>query len=167
MPVYNGGAQLGPVVESVLSQTFGDFELLVLDDASTDGCVAPIDSYGDSRIRLVRNEHNLEQVPTLNRGLREARGEYVARLDQDDRCRPHRLKRQVEQLDREPQFALVGTWMDIVDEQGRLVWELRGRINDFQRERADRDDFGARDRVLPENAYGRACARHHVVQRPT
>lgn len=83
MPVYNGGAHLGPAVESVLSQTSGDFELLVIDDASTDGSVTLIDSYGDPRVRLVRNERNMGQVPTLNRGLREARREYVARLDQD------------------------------------------------------------------------------------
>ena len=71
------------------------------------------------------------QAPSLNRGLAEARGEYVARIDADDRMLPTRLERQVSVLDAEPNVALVGTWIDVVDEQGRLWATLRGDIASF------------------------------------
>jgi glycosyltransferase involved in cell wall biosynthesis len=131
LPVYNGGAHLPGAIDSVLAQTYRDFELLLIDDCSSDRSVGVIESYADPRIRLLRNERNLGQVPTLNRGLREARGEYVARLDQDDVALPERLERQVALLDSEPAVGLVGTWMDFVDDQGTVVWPLRDRLDDF------------------------------------
>jgi hypothetical protein len=115
----------------VLAQTFADFELLVVDDASTDGTVATIESFGDERIRVVRNERNLGQVPSLNRGLREAAGAYIARIDHDDWSRPERLARQVAVLDAEPEVGLVGTWMELVDADGRRVGTLESTIADF------------------------------------
>jgi hypothetical protein len=131
MTVYNGGEALSAAIESLLSQTLEDFELLVVDDASTDDSVETILSAGDPRIRLLRNEDNIGQVPSLNRGLAEARGAYVARLDHDDRCLPTRLERQVAVLDAEPGVALVGTWLDVVDERGAVYGKLRGRMADF------------------------------------
>jgi glycosyltransferase involved in cell wall biosynthesis len=131
LAVHDGEPYVRRCVESVLDQTFADFEFLVVDDASTDGTVATIDSFGDPRIRLLRNDSNLGQVPSLNRGLAEARGEYVARIDADDWCRPERLERQVAVLDGEPAVGVVGTWMDIVDERDRPVDSLRSRIADF------------------------------------
>lgn len=125
LPVYGGAAYVGGAVESVLAQTFPDFELLVLDDASPDESAAIAESFGDPRIRVVRNERNVGQVATLNRGLREARGEIVARLDQDDICLPRRLEAQVALLDAEPSIAVVGTWVDVVDAGGRVVDTLR------------------------------------------
>lgn len=131
MPVYNGEAHLREAVGSILAQTFTDFELLAIDDCSTDGSAELLASYGDERVRLIRNEHNLGQVATLNRGLREALGELVARLDQDDIMLPARLERQVAFLDANPRVALVATWMDFVDPSGRVIWELRDRLDDF------------------------------------
>ncbi|HET7568244.1 MAG TPA: glycosyltransferase [Gaiellaceae bacterium] len=125
LPVYGGAAHVGAAVESVLAQTFADFELLVLDDCSPDESAAIAEGFGDERIRVVRNERNLGQVATLNRGLRKARGELVARLDQDDVCLPRRLERQVALLDAEPAVAVVGAWVDVVDESGRVVDTLR------------------------------------------
>src|SRR5205823_8256702 len=118
-------------VASVLDQTHRDFELLIVDDASTDDTVATIERFGDARIRLLRNERNLGQVPSLNRGLREARGEIVARIDADDVARPTRLERQVAALDAEPRVGLVGTWLELVDERGRHVGALERRLDDF------------------------------------
>src|SRR5581483_7441972 len=105
LAVRDGEPYIGEAVESVLDQTFTDFELLLVDDASTDGTVAVVERLGDERIRILRNERNLGQVPSLNRGLGEARGEYVARLDADDACLPTRLARQVEILDAEPRVG--------------------------------------------------------------
>jgi GT2 family glycosyltransferase len=131
LAVRNGEPYVRQAVASVLTQTFPDFEFVIVDDASTDGTVATIEALGDPRIRLLRNEANLGQVPSLNRGLREARGEYVARIDHDDWCLPTRLERQVAVLDREPAVGLVGTWMDLVDDRGRAVTELRSTIADY------------------------------------
>jgi glycosyltransferase involved in cell wall biosynthesis len=131
VPIYNGAAHFRAAIDSVLAQTFEDFELLLVDDASTDDSVAVVESYDDSRIRLLRNEHNLGQVPTTNRGLREARGEYVARLDQDDACLPRRLEHQVALLDAQPNVAVVGCGIEYVEPGGRIVSTLEPRIDDF------------------------------------
>ncbi len=134
LAAYNGGAYLREAVDSVLAQTFDDFELLIVDDGSTDGSVAGLPP--DPRIRVLRNERNIGQIPSLNRGLREARGVYVARLDHDDVCLPRRLEAQVSVLDRLPRVALVATWADIVDTDGRLWTPVRPRIRSF-------DEFAA------------------------
>jgi len=131
LPVYDGAELVRGAIDSVLAQTFADFELLVVDDASPDDSVAVVESYGDPRIRLLRNERNLGQVPTTNRGLHEARGEYVARIDQDDVALPTRLERQVAVLDAELDVAVVGSWVDYVDDRGRIASSLRGTIDDF------------------------------------
>jgi hypothetical protein len=129
--VYNGGQYLDEAVRSVLEQTYRDFELLVVDDASDDGSGERVAATGDPRIRLLRNDRNIGQVPSLNRGLVEALGEYVARLDADDVMLPTRLERQVEVLDAEPSVALVGTWLDVVDEAGRRWATLRGHVGSY------------------------------------
>ena len=131
LAVYNGGPYVRECVSSVVGQTFGDFEFVIVDDASTDDTIGIVESFGDPRIRLMRNERNLGQVPSLNRGLREATGEYVARIDHDDWCRPTRLERQVAVLDAQPDVALVGAWMDVVEEGGRTITRLRSTIADF------------------------------------
>jgi hypothetical protein len=131
MAVHNGERYVRESIQSILGQTFEDFELLVVDDASTDGTARIVESFDDGRIRVLRNERNMGQVPSLNRGLRESRGAYVARLDADDTSRPTRLQRQVEVLDVQPQVALVGTWVDAVDERGRLLGSLRQVLDDY------------------------------------
>jgi GT2 family glycosyltransferase len=131
MAVHNGEPYVRESLQSVLDQTFSDFELLVVDDASTDATVEIVTGLADDRIRILRNDSNLGQVPSLNRGLPEARGEYVARLDADDACLPTRLARQVEILDAQPRVGLVGTWMDAVDERGRLLGRLQKTLEDY------------------------------------
>ncbi|MGH2998790.1 MAG: glycosyltransferase family 2 protein [Gaiellaceae bacterium] len=166
MAVFNGGAYLRDAVDSVLAQTYRDFELLLVDDASTDGAVDALP--GDSRIRVLRNEENAGQVPSLNRGLAEARGEYVARLDADDVMLPERLERQAAVLDAEPSVALVGTWLDVVDEAGRTWSTVRGHVDDYAgfvaAILADRIPFGhpslmyRRDVVLALGGYDASLA---------
>jgi glycosyltransferase involved in cell wall biosynthesis len=130
LPVYGGEEYIGRAVESVLAQTFADFELLAVDDCGPREAVEIVESFADSRIRVHPNERNLGQVGSLNEGLKLARGEYVARLDQDDICLPERLERQIEALDAEPRAALVGSWLHRIDGQGRRLSTLRGRIGD-------------------------------------
>jgi len=131
LAVRQGEPYVRECVASVLGQTFEDFEFLIVDDASSDRTAEVVEAFADPRVRLLRNEVNLGQVPSLNRGLHEARGEYVARIDHDDWCRPTRLERQVAVLDAEPAVALVGTWMDLVEESGRWIGGLRSTIADF------------------------------------
>ncbi len=131
MSVYNGVAFLREALRSVLDQSFEDFEFLIIDDASTDASVSLIQSYADQRIRLVVNETNTGQAPSLNKGLDLASGEYIARLDQDDVCLPMRLERQVALLDVRPDVCVACTWEHTIDQKGRRVRDWRSTISDF------------------------------------
>lgn len=110
MPVYNGEAYLGPAIDSILAQTFGDFEFLIIDDGSSDASREIAAGYSDPRIRRLENSRNLGLVATLNRGLAAARGEYIARMDCDDVSYPQRFARQVAFLEQHPKVGLCGTW---------------------------------------------------------
>jgi len=119
MPMYNSARFVRESVESVLAQTFRDFELIVIDDGSSDDGAAIIASINDSRIRLLRNAENRGIVYTRNRGIQEARGAYVAVLDSDDLAPPYRLKRQVDHMERNPQLAGCSGWAYTLWPNGR------------------------------------------------
>jgi hypothetical protein len=123
MAVHNGVPHLAKAVESLLRQTLGDFEIVVVDDGSTDGTREVVASYADPRIRLVVNDRNLGLAASLNRGLSVAAGEYVARLDADDLSDPTRLERQAAFLDANPDVALVGAWHRTIDTAGTVIKE--------------------------------------------
>lgn len=125
MAVYNGGAYLKECMDSVLGQTYGDFEFLIVNDASADNSAEIIKSYKDSRIRLVENSANLSQVVSLNIGLDYARGEYIARIDADDLMMPRRLKRQLGFLTKRPHLALAGSYGEAIDESGKGIGVAR------------------------------------------
>jgi glycosyltransferase involved in cell wall biosynthesis len=109
MPVHNGAAHLPAALESILGQTFTDFELLVIDDGSTDATPDILRAVADPRLRVVTHAKNIGLVPTLNEGLELARGELVARQDHDDISHPERLQKQIDFLHTHPDCALVGT----------------------------------------------------------
>jgi glycosyltransferase involved in cell wall biosynthesis len=121
MPVFNGEKFLREAVESILSQTFTDFEFLIIDDGSVDRSVGIIRSYHDRRIRLIRNEGNLGIVPALNKGIDLARGEYIARMDCDDISLPHRLERQTAFLDAHRDIGACGSWIQAFSENWRWI----------------------------------------------
>jgi glycosyltransferase involved in cell wall biosynthesis len=108
MPVYNGERDLRSAIDSVLAQTFGDFEFLIVDDGSSDGSLAIVSGYRDPRIRVLPLERS-GFAAALDRGLDEARGEFVARMDADDVCLPDRLALQVAFMDAHPQIGISGT----------------------------------------------------------
>ena len=130
MPVYNGTRYLREAIDSILKQTFEDFEFLIIDDASTDESANVILSYSDKRIRFVQNESNVGQVRCQNIGLDLARGKYIARLDQDDSSLATRLHRQVDLMESEHRLAVVGTWMSKVDDNGHEIDLWRGKVDD-------------------------------------
>lgn len=119
MPVYNRERTLHAAIDSVLGQTYGDFELLLIDDGSKDSSIEIIRSYTDPRIRLIVHEQNQGIPKTRNHGLELARGDLLAILDSDDVANRTRLARQVEFLDRYPDVAAVGSWLTRIDGTGR------------------------------------------------
>lgn len=123
MPVYNGEKYLKEAIESILSQTFTDFEFLIINDGSTDGSVDIIESYDDERIRLVHNEKNIRLALSLNRGLELSRGEYIARMDCDDIALPERLEKQVSFMDKNPGVGMCGTWIKTIGEIEGDIWK--------------------------------------------
>ena len=118
IPVYNREKYVGIAVDSILSQTFSDFELLVIDDGSIDRSIDVVLSYSDPRIRLVRSNTNLGVATTRNKGIQLARGEYLAFLDSDDWAYPERLAKQTTFLDNHPDYAAVGSWIEWMSEAG-------------------------------------------------
>lgn len=111
LPVHNASTYVRRAIDSILAQTFRDFELIVIDDASTDGSAAVLDDLHDPRIVRVRFEKNRGIVDALNSALKEARGRYIARMDADDIAHPHRFQQQVEYLDRHSNTMVVGSWI--------------------------------------------------------
>ena len=121
MSVFNGSQYLKEAVDSVLSQTFDDFEFLIIDDFSLDNSVEIIKSYDDTRIRLIENEYNIGQTASLNKGLKLAKGECIARIDQDDVCMPCRLQNQVQVLKSTLNVAVLGSYFIHIDSDGNLL----------------------------------------------
>lgn len=115
MPVYNGKAYLKESIDSILKQSFGNFELIIIDDGSSDNSADLVCAYNDSRIRFYQQE-NQGLAATLNRGIALAKGEFIARQDQDDICFPTRFEKQISWFDRHPEAGILGTaaeiWVD-------------------------------------------------------
>lgn len=126
MPVRDGERWLREAIDSVQAQTFGDFELIAIDDGSVDATPEILAGYAgrDERIRVLRHDHR-GLVFALNQGLAEARGKLIARLDADDVALPERLARQVEHLKDNPDTVLLGAWADEIDEDGSLQGHLQ------------------------------------------
>jgi hypothetical protein len=122
MAVRNGVPYLEQAVDSILAQTFTDFEFVIINDGSTDSTPEILERYqaADHRVRLY-HQANMGLTASLNRGCARARGEYLARMDADDIAFPDRLARQVELLDQQPQVALVGSAVVRIDEGGREI----------------------------------------------
>ena len=118
MGAYNGERFLRPAIESILNQTFRDFELIVIDDCSTDATPRILREFKDDRMRVVRNERNLGIAKTLNKGIAIARGEYVALQDHDDLSQPDRFSKQVAFLETHPRVGMVGSRVNLIDESG-------------------------------------------------
>ena len=109
MPVYNGDKYLKEAVDSILNQTFSDFEFIIIDDGSTDNTEQIIKSYDDKRILYIKNEQNLGVAESLNKGLDMAKGEYIARMDADDISLPERFEKQLQYMERHKNIAVCGS----------------------------------------------------------
>jgi glycosyltransferase involved in cell wall biosynthesis len=118
MPMFNSEKYIRKAIESILNQTFQDFELVIVNDGSTDESVNIVHSFQDKRIRLVHNEQNQGLAKTRNRLIAEAKGEFIAWLDSDDMAYPQRLQIQVDFLEKHPKHAFVASWARLVDNDG-------------------------------------------------
>jgi len=122
--VYNGAKYLEQSLQSILGQTLKDWELVVIDDGSTDATPEILDHWSkDKRVKIITNESNLGLTKSLNLGLRECFGKYVARWDGDDVCDPERLQKQYEFMEANPELALCGSQGWYLDEKGERIKE--------------------------------------------
>lgn len=118
MPAYNAENYIAQAIDSILAQSFRDFEFLILNDCSTDGTEALICAYNDPRIVYLKNDKNMGVAATLNKGLAAAKGEYIARMDADDISLPERFEKQVAYLDAHPDVTVLGTHVECFSSQG-------------------------------------------------
>lgn len=121
MPVYNAEKYLREAIDSILFQTYTNFELLLINDGSTDRSKDIILSYNDKRIRYIENETNLKLIATLNKGIDLATGEYIARMDADDISSTKRLETQMNYMLKHPNVDLCSTWGYMITEKGDIL----------------------------------------------
>ena len=119
LPVYNN-EKINLCIDSVLNQTFRDFELLIIDNASTDHTADVVRSYDDERIRLIVNEKNLGATGSLRKGIDLIKTRYIARIDADDLMLPERLEKQLAYMENNPDYGIVGSWTRHIDQNDQL-----------------------------------------------
>jgi glycosyltransferase involved in cell wall biosynthesis len=132
MSVFNGEKYLSEAIESILNQTFTDFEFLIINDGSTDSSRDIIASYKDTRIILIDNETNIGLTRSLNKGIDLAKGKYIARMDADDISMPYRLTKQLAFLERNPDISLVGSSAMVIDRNGKELNTINADIQPDQ-----------------------------------
>lgn len=125
LPVYNAEKYLKESIESILNQTFKDFELIIINDGSTDESENIIQSFDDSRVKYFLNETNLGLINTLNKGIELSEGKYIARMDADDICSLNRLEKQYNYLEQNTKVVLCGSWAKTIDEFGLTTGRIR------------------------------------------
>lgn len=127
MPVYNAGNFLIEAIESILNQTFSDFEFIIVDDGSSDNSWEIIQEYADKdkRIKAFRNKRNLGVSPAANLALSKCQGKYIARMDADDISFSERLEKQVKYLSFHPQTIALGGQCVVIDQQGKIIGDKK------------------------------------------
>lgn len=127
LPAYNAEKYISEAIESILSQTLESFELIIIDDCSDDSTSEIVATYSrkDPRIKYLRNDKNLNIGGSLNRGIESAKSDFVARMDADDVSLPNRLKFQYEALANNPNVAVIGANIQVIDERGKIIGDRR------------------------------------------
>jgi glycosyltransferase involved in cell wall biosynthesis len=124
MPTYNAGNYLRSAVLSVVLQSFKDWELLLIDDGSTDNSIATISNIKDKRIKIIKEKKNIGIIKTMNKAIKIARGTFLARMDADDICHPKRFAKQVEFLKNNSHIDLVATDCIVISENDKILGHL-------------------------------------------
>jgi glycosyltransferase involved in cell wall biosynthesis len=156
MTIYNAEPYLRAAVDSLIAQTFPDWELIAVENGSTDESMAILKNYSDSRIRIFPLEKNIGRTPALRLAFNQVRGDYIAVLDADDVSSPNRLAEQVAFLDQHTDVALVGSWAQHIDEQGKVfdVFEPPANQEELQ------DCLGWTNPII----HSSAMYRHQLAQ---
>ena len=181
LPVYNGGATLKLAVHSILQQSFTDWELIILNDASTDNSLEVMHSFDDPRICLVEGEKNMGLSARLNMAVDMARGDYFARMDQDDISYPQRIEKQRNYLQSHPEVDLLATNYAVFNDDFEWLGKLSvpqqhhdicqkpwsgfylphptwmGKLDWFKRHRYHSYADGAEDQNLLLRSYAESC----------
>jgi glycosyltransferase involved in cell wall biosynthesis len=133
MSVYNGQLFLGQAIESVQNQSFSDFEFIIINDGSTDTSPKLLKTFAakDQRIKLI-NQQNQGLVASLNRGIKQAKGKYIARQDADDASAPQRFEKQIDYLEAHPQAAVVGSSIEVMDNADKIMHRHAVLLNDAE-----------------------------------
>lgn len=121
MPVFNEERFVGLAIKSILNQTESSFEFIIIDDGSSDKTVTMINGFGDRRIRLIKNHQHQGLTKCLNQGLKMAKGKFISRMDADDVSLPTRLREQVNFLEKNRDYGLCGTWVNLINEKGEII----------------------------------------------
>lgn len=129
MSVYNGEKYLHEAIDSILNQSYSDFEFIIVNDGSSDNTAEILNEYSDPRIKRINNQQNIGLVRSLNRAIETAKGELIARMDADDISTPDRFDKQVAYLDAEPKVSVLGTCMKHIDAEGNNLGILNAPIN--------------------------------------
>src|SRR5258706_2097731 len=158
MPVYNGEKYLREAIESILNQTYKNFELLIINDGSVDNSEQIILSYQEPRIKYIRSERNLGLSDALNKGLQSANGKYIARMDADDISHLKRFEKQIEFLENHPDYGIVGSMYVMLDGE-RKVYEIGGM--------SFREDEEIKIALLSNNMYvhGETMFRKELIDK--
>lgn len=130
MSVYNGEKHLREAVDSILDQTYKGFEFIIINDGSTDKTLKILKNYNDSRIKIINNEENIGLTRSLNKGLKFARGHYIARQDADDISNPDRLQKEVDFLAEHSDYAAVGSFIKVISGDGKELSTIKKPITD-------------------------------------
>lgn len=131
LPVYNGAEHLTECIESLLSQTYKNFELIIVDDGSTDDTPMILMNYAqkDNRLKIITHKNNQKQIVAGNTGLKNTKGVYIARMDADDISYPNRLEKQIEFLQKNLNVGILGTWVHIIDNDGKHIETMETNIS--------------------------------------
>src|SRR3990167_11458146 len=130
MSVYNGMPFLREAVESILKQTYKNFEFIIVDDGSRDTSWKYLQSLNDTRIKLIKNKRNLGLAASLNKALKEVQGDFVARMDADDVSLPRRLEIQLEFLEKNHDIDICGSYVSVIDEDGKKIGYIKKPLTD-------------------------------------
>jgi len=127
LPVYNGEEHLEKCINSVLKQTFTDFEFIIVDDASTDNTSQILKEFAmkDARVKIITHKVNQKQTAAANTAINNTKGKYLARMDADDIALPIRFKKQFEFLEVNPNVGMVGSWTDTISETGKIIGQWK------------------------------------------
>lgn len=163
MTVYNGAPWLREAIDSVVSQTYRDWELIVIENGSSDASPTILGSYTDPRIRVIPVRVNMGRTPALRDAFARARGEYIAVLDADDIAEPTRFAKQAVFLDAHREVSVVGSWTLRIDAEGRQIARWAPPLDPAQLQ----DQLGFRNPIVHSAAMYRAGLAREVGGYPT